>query len=272
MSGLTLQIHRYEVERGKPTPDCLENTIELRKGWGWTDQWKIDHSRPADAYGWDYAVRWNSKEWLPGKKRKHLVRKRKWLRTRVRIEGFDFVEEAASEKADADAEGWEYCFRFRSNKPFHRAKRKHDFVRRRRWHRVSAAARWEREVEGEDGNFITIVEQDDAPPQIEAEQAAKMFSAGRFLMSVVVAHALSLWSRLTRFLTLLCRYDEPRHEKLFQLRAHIYQARNLIAEDDDGLSDPYVKIVFGHRTGKTKIVKKTLCPTWDQVRTHVATR
>jgi Ca2+-dependent lipid-binding protein len=40
----------------------------------------------------------------------------------------------------------------------------------------------------------------------------------------------------------------------------------LIAEDDDGLSDPYVKIVFGHRTGKTKIVKKSLCPTWDQVR------
>lgn len=109
----------------------------------------------------------------------------------VRIEGFDFTESAALEKADADSEGWEYSFRFQANKPFHRVKRKHDFIRRRRWHRVSAAARWEHEVEGEDGDYITIVAQDDAPPQIEAEAAAKMFSAGRFLMCVLCHKPLS---------------------------------------------------------------------------------
>lgn len=32
--------------------------------------------------------------------------------------------------------------------------------------------------------------------------------------------------------------------RYFQLRAHIYQARGIVAADDNGLSDPFTKVVF----------------------------
>ena len=57
-------------------------------------------------------------------------------------------------------------------------------------------------------------------------------------------------------------YLEP-HQ--FQLRCYIYQARSLFAGDTDtSLSDPYCKISFLNRSGKTEIIKRTIAPTWDQ--------
>ena len=32
---------------------------------------------------------------------------------------------------------------------------------------------------------------------------------------------------------------------MFQLRAHMYQARSLIGSDASGLSDPFARVVFG---------------------------
>ena len=34
-------------------------------------------------------------------------------------------------------------------------------------------------------------------------------------------------------------------ENVFQLRAHIFQARNLIGCDDSGLSDPFARVIVG---------------------------
>ena len=34
-------------------------------------------------------------------------------------------------------------------------------------------------------------------------------------------------------------------ESVFQLRAHIFQARNLIGSDDSGLSDPFARVIIG---------------------------
>jgi dysferlin len=57
-------------------------------------------------------------------------------------------------------------------------------------------------------------------------------------------------------------YLEP-HQ--FQLRCYIYQARSLFAGDSDtSLSDPYCKISFINRSGKTEVIKRTIAPTWDQ--------
>ncbi|NXL84493.1 FR1L6 protein, partial [Alectura lathami] len=52
---------------------------------------------------------------------------------------------------------------------------------------------------------------------------------------------------------------------LFQLRAHMYQARGLIAADSTGLSDPFAKVTFMSRCQTTKIISQTLSPTWNQM-------
>uniref|UniRef100_A0A8C3JQU8 Fer-1 like family member 6 n=1 Tax=Calidris pygmaea TaxID=425635 RepID=A0A8C3JQU8_9CHAR len=52
---------------------------------------------------------------------------------------------------------------------------------------------------------------------------------------------------------------------LFQLRAHMYQARGLIAADNTGLSDPFAKVTFTSHCQTTKVSSKTLSPTWNQM-------
>ncbi|XP_058131978.1 fer-1-like protein 6 [Dasypus novemcinctus] len=56
---------------------------------------------------------------------------------------------------------------------------------------------------------------------------------------------------------------QARH--VFQLRAHVYQARGLIAADSNGLSDPFAKVTFLSHCQTTKIISQTLSPTWNQM-------
>lgn len=48
------------------------------------------------------------------------------------------------------------------------------------------------------------------------------------------------------------------------LRVKLRQANNLMSADTNGLSDPYVKLSAGGVTKKSKIVKKTLNPVWNE--------
>uniref|UniRef100_A0A6I8N4Q4 Fer-1 like family member 6 n=1 Tax=Ornithorhynchus anatinus TaxID=9258 RepID=A0A6I8N4Q4_ORNAN len=57
-------------------------------------------------------------------------------------------------------------------------------------------------------------------------------------------------------------YQDQHH---FQLRAHMYQARGLIAADSNGLSDPFAKVTFLSHCQTTKIISQTLSPTWNQM-------
>uniref|UniRef100_A0A8D2IHH3 Fer-1 like family member 6 n=1 Tax=Varanus komodoensis TaxID=61221 RepID=A0A8D2IHH3_VARKO len=54
-------------------------------------------------------------------------------------------------------------------------------------------------------------------------------------------------------------------KNIFQLRAHMYQARSLIAADSSGLSDPFAKVTFVSHCQTTKIIQQTLSPTWNQM-------
>ncbi|XP_035699842.1 otoferlin-like [Branchiostoma floridae] len=58
------------------------------------------------------------------------------------------------------------------------------------------------------------------------------------------------------------KYEE---RQTFQLRAHMYQARSLVASDASGLSDPFARVVFSTRSMKTEVISETLAPTWDQL-------
>ncbi|KAM5281278.1 fer-1-like protein 6 isoform 2-T2 [Ctenodactylus gundi] len=56
---------------------------------------------------------------------------------------------------------------------------------------------------------------------------------------------------------------QARH--VFQLRAHMYQARGLIAADSNGLSDPFARVTFLSQCQTTKVISQTLSPTWNQM-------
>ncbi|XP_065097285.1 fer-1-like protein 4 isoform X2 [Paramisgurnus dabryanus] len=53
--------------------------------------------------------------------------------------------------------------------------------------------------------------------------------------------------------------------RYFQLRAHMYQARGIIAADDNGLSDPFAKVVFSTQCQVTRVMEETLSPTWSEL-------
>uniref|UniRef100_A0A3P8W1F5 Fer-1-like protein 4 n=1 Tax=Cynoglossus semilaevis TaxID=244447 RepID=A0A3P8W1F5_CYNSE len=52
--------------------------------------------------------------------------------------------------------------------------------------------------------------------------------------------------------------------RYFQLRCHMYQARGLIAADDNGLSDPFAKVIFSTQCQVTRVglLNQTLSPAW----------
>uniref|UniRef100_A0AAZ3RAE1 C2 domain-containing protein n=1 Tax=Oncorhynchus tshawytscha TaxID=74940 RepID=A0AAZ3RAE1_ONCTS len=57
----------------------------------------------------------------------------------------------------------------------------------------------------------------------------------------------------------------PPDEHKFQMRAHMYQARGLIAADSTGLSDPFARVTFLTHSHTTAIINQTLTPTWNQM-------
>ena len=50
----------------------------------------------------------------------------------------------------------------------------------------------------------------------------------------------------------------------YQLRAYLYQARDMYSSDKSGLSDPYAVMSFGRYSTRSRIIKESVCPTWDQ--------
>lgn len=52
---------------------------------------------------------------------------------------------------------------------------------------------------------------------------------------------------------------------MFQMRAHIYQARSLIGSDASGLSDPYAVVFITEFSKTTQVIEETLSPTWDEL-------
>ncbi|XP_056454253.1 fer-1-like protein 4 [Gadus chalcogrammus] len=50
--------------------------------------------------------------------------------------------------------------------------------------------------------------------------------------------------------------------RYFQLRCHLYQGRGLMAADDNGLSDPFARVVFSTHCQVTRVVSDTLSPAW----------
>lgn len=58
----------------------------------------------------------------------------------------------------------------------------------------------------------------------------------------------------------LCCQDS----RFFQLRCHLFQGRGLLAADDNGLSDPFAKVLFSSQCQVSKVLRETLSPAWSQ--------
>ncbi|XP_046585626.1 otoferlin-like isoform X5 [Haliotis rubra] len=76
----------------------------------------------------------------------------------------------------------------------------------------------------------------------------------------------------TKPLKLSCKpqgYPPPfvhyKEKQVFQLRCHMYQARQLIGSDASGLSDPFARIAFADQSACTQVIEETLSPTWDEM-------
>ncbi|XP_066944947.1 myoferlin-like isoform X4 [Macrobrachium rosenbergii] len=123
-------------------------------------------------------------------------------------------------------DGWEYAPLFRLQ--FHALERKIDMVRRRRWRRR------------------LVPTQQGLPP---TPRLAVKAGTGEEEFTQLTCPRMYIVSA-------------ERHE--YQLRAHIYQARDLPAGDKTGLSDPYAVVSFCNSTQQTDKRSATLCPTWDE--------
>ncbi|XP_078093137.1 fer-1-like protein 4 isoform X2 [Mustelus asterias] len=55
------------------------------------------------------------------------------------------------------------------------------------------------------------------------------------------------------------------YNSYFQLRAHMYQARGVLAADDTGLSDPFARVVFSTQCQSTRYLEETLSPMWSEM-------
>ena len=98
---------------------------------------------------------------------------------------------------------------------------------------------------------------------LEEDKALDALDAGDFPGTLLMKIGFGLASESERMETewQTC-LKEAKTATQYQARVHVFQARNLMSSDSNGLSDPFVCANFmGHRKW-TKVVHKTLFPAW----------
>ncbi|KAI6073933.1 Fer-1-like protein 4 [Aix galericulata] len=80
-----------------------------------------------------------------------------------------------------------------------------------------------------------------------------------------------MWLGVTKYAK-NCMVELPKEFKYlsenfsyFQLRAHLYQARGILPAGDNGLSDPFARVVFSTYCQTTRTVEETLSPMWNEL-------
>nr|XP_058962380.1 myoferlin-like [Pocillopora verrucosa] len=202
--------------------------IKCPEGWEWTGNWQVDDNRAVDDEGWEYSVDVSYGVYGAIQKAYHLVRRRRWVRERLLKDPKAAIKQ--KELEEFAKEGWEYAPIFTAK--FHHKERKIDFVRRRRWHRKMVA---------KGGKEAKV----SMPPvcllELEDEEESK--------------------SCLRNIPRMFVTFEKP-HK--YQMWAYIYQARDLLAMDESGMNDAYVRVAFCKQSAVTEVLTQTLCPTWDQ--------
>ncbi|ESN98173.1 hypothetical protein HELRODRAFT_177418 [Helobdella robusta] len=226
--------------------------IELPAGWEWQDDWQVDLNRAVDENGWEYAADVTLGGYGPVEKMFHMCRRRRWLRTRNLVKTQSMQAEQVKQK-EMFAEGWEYAPLFTMT--FHLKERKMDLVRRRRWHRKMVPES-KKEANSAIFQFSTALEEEkEEMEKDEDEEGDGDGGEKKKTDEDAIAKSVTSAPRMFMYAKKGFRY---------QLRAYIYQARDLLAGDSNGLSDPFARIIFLSQSQSTEKIMKTLCPTWDQ--------
>ena len=63
-----------------------KDTFPARKGWQWISDWEMDINRAVDDQAWQYAIDDEQGPWVASERTLHVVRRRRWVRTRKRLE------------------------------------------------------------------------------------------------------------------------------------------------------------------------------------------
>ncbi|PIK51348.1 dysferlin [Apostichopus japonicus] len=229
------------------TPERDHNHAALQEfqspeGWQWDDAWQADINRAVDEEGFEYCVDPTLGSWGAVERTYHLCRRKRWVRPRSLVADPKMLEKKKKDEAQK-SEGWQYAPLF--NMKFHATERKMDMVRRRRFHRKMVADSPNASAVFDFGGGADD-SSDDEDEKKKKKKKKKEKEGPKAAMST---------PRI--FLT---------HTQVnkYQMRAYIYQARDLIASDSDSFSDPYAYVSFMNRSQKTETFKMTLCPTWDQ--------
>ena len=199
-----------------------KDTLEVTKGWKWTSSWEIDMNRAVGDGGWEYTMDAEAGAWSPSERTYHLCRRRRWVRSRERLTDPKKEAKKIKEMTKQATEGWEYARLPRMT--YHATDHKLDMARRRRWHRK-------------------LVQKKAGKPPIfyfESEKKKKKKKSKK-------SDSDSSDDECTQAPRMYLTFPEEVSYK-YQLRAYIYQARDLYASDDSGLSDPYVPVSYTHLT------------------------
>ncbi|KAM7540290.1 hypothetical protein Aperf_G00000029285 [Anoplocephala perfoliata] len=198
--------------------------VQLPSGWVWED----------DAWKIDYNRPCDEEGWeyavdqtlgnYVAVEKVYYMSRRRRLTRRRKLQAEIKNVKEDGAKTPAAGEGWEYAFSF--DRRFHTPKEGTDNVRRRRWHRKLVP----------DGKESIVPGLFQLPSK--GNEQTNMTSPRSYI-----------------------EY-ETRHT--WQLNAYIFQARDLLAADQSGLSDPYVRVCFINQSQKTERLEQTLSPVWNQ--------
>jgi len=213
-----------EPPRGWSLVPALADEHESQKS---TTGWTVDLNRAVDEEGWEYAVHRSYGDYGPEEKAFHLSRRRRRIRLRRRVPS----EEV--QKVPPPSDGWEYARTLHEG--FHLDKKSTDYLRRRRWlHKIKTL------------------------PDERTKEGGKKFPIFKVMVQGTKKGKESALCVLPR---MFVTYQSAIK---YELWVSIYQARGLMAQDDTGMNDPYVRVTFTNKSTKTKTLSQTLSPTWDE--------
>eukprot|EP00043_Microstomoeca_roanoka_P019046 m.208684 g.208684 ORF g.208684 m.208684 type:complete len:2004 (-) comp16932_c1_seq2:1013-7024(-) len=284
------KIGRYtDVTRKIKRP---KDEVFLPPGWEWLGDWYISPEvvefDPETAVDSVTEELWENQRLIPFKGWRKPVSHANFssldMKEELSKDGFELDEGWAWETdwqvdtaRPCDHEGWEYGVAF-SSKTFFPAKKRIHTVRRRRWTRTRRRiARIEKPQE----DNVDEDDEDDPEGWLYAFSFGRNFHKKKRRRDFVRSRR---WHRERQPLPDVDQSDiEPLTEEqqaltyscgvffrypqleLYQVRAHIFQARNLLAEDSSGLSDPYLYMICGHHSIRSTTIKQNSCPVFDQV-------